>query len=160
MIQVGERVPEVSVYALGDGGPEPVNVGLRFRDKKVVLFAVPGAYTPTCHKEHFPGYIERAEELATKGVDEVFCLSVNDPFVMDAWARELGAGGKVVMLADGNGVLTRAMGLDIDLSDAGLGVRSKRYSAVIDDCVVTELNVENDPSAHTVCSAVHLLTQL
>ena len=159
MIAVGAHIPDVTLFEFADG-PKPVQSGAVLGRGKIAVFGLPGAYTPTCHKEHLPGFIAHAGDLKGKGVTEIVCVSVNDPFVMKSWGRELDAGGKVRMLSDGNGELTRALGLDVDLSDAGLGMRSKRYSMLLDGGVVKELNVEDDVSAHTICSAVHLLTQL
>ena len=159
MIAVGGRIPEVTLFDFKDG-PKPLQSNVVLGIGKIAVFGLPGAYTPTCHKEHLPGFVSRAGDFKNKGVTEIVCVSVNDPFVMDAWGRELGAGGKVRMLSDGNGDLTRALGLDADLSGVGLGTRSKRYSMLLDGGVVKEFNVEDDVSAHTICSAVHLLTQL
>ena len=128
--------------------------------KKVVLFAVPGAYTPTCHKTHLPGYLANADSIKGKGVDEIVCLSVNDPFVMSAWGNDLNAGGKVTMLPDGNGALTKALGLEMDGSGAGLGTRSKRFSMTIEDGVVKSLEVEEKASEVTVSGAESCLVSL
>lgn len=160
MIGIGDGIPDATLYRLGPSGPEPVDAKDVFAGNKVALFAVPGAYTPTCHNEHLPGYLQSAAALAAKGIQRIVCIAVNDPFVMDAWGRELGVGDRVLLLADGNAAFTTAMGLEIDLAAAGLGVRSRRYSAIVDDGVVTELNVEDDPGAHTICSAAHMLGQL
>lgn len=160
MIQVGDRIPDAMLYRMSTDGPTAVSTAAAFGGKRVALFGLPGAYTPTCHREHLPGYVERATELRAKGVDEIACVSVNDPFVLEAWSRDLGAAGSVSMLSDSDAALARAMGLDVDLSAAGLGVRCKRYSALVDDGVVRELNVEEDVSALTVCSASHFLTLL
>lgn len=152
-ISVGDQFPSVTVKRLGDGGMEDVDTGALTKGRKVVLFGVPGAYTPTCHKEHLPGYINRADDLKSKGVDEIVCLSVNDPFVMKAWGEETGASGKVTMLPDGNGAITEALGLGVDMSGAGLGTRCKRFSMVVDDGKVTTLNVEENPGKLDVSSA-------
>jgi peroxiredoxin len=141
-IKVGDKVPSVTVKRLGAGGLEDVDTGALFQGRKVVLFSVPGAYTPTCSAEHLPGYVARAEAIKAKGVDEIVCLAVNDPWVMQAWGDAHGASGKVTMLPDGNGEFTKALGLEQDLSGATLGVRGKRFSMIIDDGVVKSLEVE------------------
>ena len=144
-IAVGDRVPDVKVFTFGDRGPEATTSGEVLGGGKVVLFGVPGAFTPTCSDHHLPGFVLRAEELAAKGVDKVVCVSVNDPFVMGAWGQDQNVGDSVVMLADGNGELTAAMGLTMDGSGFGLGARSQRYAAIIDDGVVSWLAVEPGP---------------
>lgn len=141
-IAAGEKVPDVEIWTTGNEGPESVRTGEILGKGTVVLFGVPGAFTPTCSDFHLPGYLVRSEELRAKGVDTIACVSVNDPYVMDAWRRSQGVGKTVVMLADGNGAFTREMGLETDKSGAGLGVRSQRYAAVIKDGVVTDLFVE------------------
>lgn len=141
-IQVGDKIPEVTLKWLTSSGMADVNTRELFQGRKVVLFSVPGAYTPTCSKEHLPGFISRADEIKAKGVDEIVCLAVNDPFVMQAWGNEQGAEGKVTMLPDGNGKLTEALGLTQDISVAGLGIRGKRFSMLVEDGVVKSLNVE------------------
>lgn len=141
-INVGDKVPAVTLKRLGEGGLEAVNTGEFFAGRSVVLFSVPGAYTPTCSQTHLPGFIENADALKARGVDEIVCLAVNDPFVMAAWADAQGAGDAVTMLPDGNGEFTKAMGLDQDISAAGLGVRGKRFAMVIEDGVVKSLDIE------------------
>jgi len=141
-IAIGETLPTVDLYRMGDKGPEKVSSAELFTGRKTVLFAVPGAFTPTCSQAHLPGYVARADELAAKGVDQIVCLSVNDAFVMDAWGRQQNAGENILMIADGSGDFTRAVGLELDLSDRGLGKRSQRYAMVVDDGVVTRLSVE------------------
>lgn len=144
-IAVGDRIPDVKVFTFGDKGPETTTSTDVLGQGKVVLFGVPGAFTPTCSDHHLPGFVLRAEELRAKGADEVVCLSVNDPFVMGAWGEDQGANGKVVMLADGNGELTGALGLAMDGTGFGLGSRSRRFAAILDDGVVTWLAVEPGP---------------
>ena len=144
-IAVGDKIPDVEVKTMGAEGPQSVRTGEVLGTGKVVLFAVPGAFTPGCSKIHLPGYVQHGDELKAKGVSTIACVAVNDPWVMQAWADAQGASGKIVMLADGNGEFTRAMGLDVDLSVAGLGSRSQRYAAVIDDGVITSLDVEPNP---------------
>jgi glutaredoxin/glutathione-dependent peroxiredoxin len=141
-IAVGDRVPDVEVRVMGEKGPEPVRTGDILGTGKVVLFAVPGAFTPTCSDHHLPGYVVRAEDLRAKGVDRVVCVSVNDAFVMGAWAKAQRVGDTVMMVADGNGEFTKAMGLEMDGSAVGLGPRSQRYAAIIEDGVFTALLVE------------------
>ncbi|HLI45255.1 MAG TPA: peroxiredoxin [Acidimicrobiales bacterium] len=141
-IAVGDKLPDVEVRTMGTDGPTTVRTSEALGSGKVVLFAVPGAFTPGCSKVHLPGYIENYDELKAKGVDVVACVAVNDAWVMQAWAESQGAAGKILMLADGSGDFTRAMGLEADLSGAGLGIRSRRYAAVIEDGTVTSLEVE------------------
>jgi glutaredoxin/glutathione-dependent peroxiredoxin len=144
-IAVGDRVPDVKVFTFGDKGPEATTSTEVLGSGKVVLFGVPGAFTPTCSDHHLPGFVLRAEELRAKGAEKVVCMSVNDPFVMGAWGRDQNAGDAVVMLADGNGDLTGALGLAMDGSGFGLGSRSQRFAAILDDGVVTWLAVEPGP---------------
>jgi peroxiredoxin len=158
-IKVGDKIPSATLMQMRDGGPKPVTTSELFDGKKVVLFALPGAFTPTCSAKHLPGFIQHAAEIKAKGVDTIACLSVNDAFVMGAWGDQQGAGDKVVMLADGNGDFTRALGLEMDGSRFGMGKRSQRYSMVVDNGVVKELNVE-EPGAFAVSSAEHVMKQL
>ena len=144
-IAIGDRIPDVEVRVMGAKGPEPVRTGDILGKGKVVLFAVPGAFTPTCSDHHLPGYLVRAEDLRVKGVDRVVCVSVNDAFVMGAWGKAQRVGDAVTMVADGNGEFTKAMGLEMDGSVVGLGQRSQRYAAIIDDGVITALFVEPSP---------------
>jgi peroxiredoxin len=144
-IQVGDRIPDVTVRVMRDDKPEPVQTLDVLGKGKVVLFAVPGAFTPGCSKIHLPGYVANKAALKEKGVDTIACISVNDAWVMDAWGREHGVGDDILMLADGSGEFTKAMGLDADLGGAGMGVRSQRYAAVLDNGVLTELQVEPKP---------------
>lgn len=155
-IKVGDRIPSVTLMQMTDKGPGPVTTDDLFGKKKVVLFAVPGAYTPTCSARHLPGYVDHAGDFKQKGVDAIVCLSVNDAFVMGAWGKEQNAAGKVQMVADGNGDLTKKLGLEMDASKFGMGVRSQRYAAVIEDMVVKKLEVE-EPGAFKVSSADHML---
>jgi len=142
-IKVGDTLPaDLKLKEMGEGGPKDVTVGEVFKGRKVVLFAVPGAFTPTCSMKHLPGFVEKASVIRQKGVDDVVCVSVNDAFVMGAWGDQQGAKGKVRMLADGNGELTRALGLSVDASGYGMGTRSKRYAMIVDDGRVAELLVE------------------
>ena len=144
-IEVGDQIPDVTVQTFADGKPEPVQTADVLGKGKVVLFAVPGAFTPGCSKIHLPGYVQNAAALKAKGVDTIACIAVNDAWVMDAWGRDQGVGDDIIMLADGSGEFTKSLGLDVDLSGAGLGMRSRRYAAVIDNGVVTDLQVEPKP---------------
>jgi peroxiredoxin len=158
-IQVGDKIPEVTLKWLTPSGMAEVNTGELFKGRKVVLFSVPGAYTPTCSKEHLPGFIARADEIKAKGIDDIVCLAVNDPFVMQAWGNEQGAEGKVTLLPDGNGTFTNALGLTQDISVAGLGVRGKRFSLLVEDGVVKSVDVE-DGKGVTVSGADQCLVKL
>ena len=158
-IKVGDKVPSATLMQMKDGGPKPVKTDDLFAGKKVVLFALPGAFTPTCSAKHLPGFVQNADALKKKGVDAIACLSVNDAFVMGAWGEAQQAGDKVMMLADGNGDFTRAVGLEMDGSRFGMGKRSQRYSMLVDNGVVKELNIE-EPGAFAVSSAEHVLGQL
>lgn len=158
-IKAGDKLPEATFMEMGKDGPGPVASADVFGGKTVALFAVPGAFTPTCSAKHLPGYLENAEQLAAKGVDEIVCTAVNDVFVMGAWGESAGAAGKVRMLADGNGAFTAALGLELDASGFGMGQRSQRYSMIVKDGVVTELNVE-DGGEFKVSSADYMLGQL
>ena len=141
-ISKGDKVPAVDVFTMGAEGPQKVNTGEVLGSGKVVLFAVPGAFTPGCSKVHLPGFVQQANELTDKGVDTIACIAVNDAFVMGAWGEDQQVGDSITMLADGNGEFTEAMDLVMDGSGFGLGTRSKRYAAIIDDGVVTDLFVE------------------
>ncbi len=158
-IQVGGKIPSLTLKSMTAEGIQDVSTDDLFGGKKVVLFAVPGAFTPTCSAKHLPGFVEHADAIRAKGVDEIACLSVNDAFVMGAWGEQHGAAGKVTMLADGNGEFSRALGLDFDGSNFGMGVRSQRYAAVVEDGVVTHLAVEK-PMAFEVSSAEAILEAL
>ncbi len=152
-IKIGDTLPDTTFTVMTAEGPKPVNSADLFKGKKVALFAVPGAYTPTCHKAHMPGFVDRVAEIKAKGVDEVACTAVNDVFVMSAWGKDSGAEGKITMLADGSADFAKALGLEIDLTKHGLGVRSKRYAMLVDNGVVKVLNIEDAPPAHGVSSA-------
>jgi len=159
-IQVGDRVPDVALLTLDpQGQPRPVSTAELFRGKRAVLIAVPGAFTPTCSDHHLPGYVLRAEEILAKGVELIACVAVNDPFVMGAWGKARGTGGKVLMVADGNGDFARAMGLEVDLSRFGLGRRSQRYAALVEDGTVRALHVEQ-PGKLEVSTADAILADL
>lgn len=158
-ISVGDKLPDATFMEMTANGPEPRSTEDVFAGKKIALFAVPGAYTPTCSAKHLPGFVERQGDLAAKGVDEIVCTSVNDVFVMGAWSEANGADGKVRMLADGNGAFAAAIGLEMDASGFGMGQRSQRYSMLVEDGTVKELNVEQG-GGFEVSSADYLLGQL
>jgi peroxiredoxin len=141
-IAVGDKIPDVKVQVPGPEGPAPVQTGELLGRGKVVLFGLPGAFTPTCSDHHLPGFVLRADDLLAKGVDRIACVSVNDAFVMKAWGEANEVGEKVTLVADGSATLTTALGLEVDLTGGGLGIRSKRYAAILDDGVVTDLAVE------------------
>ena len=158
-IQIGDRVPSVNLVKASAEGPQPVSSDDFFAGRRVALFSVPGAFTPTCSARHLPGFVERADELKAKGVDEIACTAVNDAFVLGAWAQNGEAGDKVTMLADGNGDFARAIGLEFDAGKFGMGRRSQRYSMVVNDGVVEQINVE-EPGAFNVSSADYMLERL
>ena len=158
-IKVGDKVPSATLREMTADGPKPVSTDDLFAGKKVALFALPGAFTPTCSAKHVPGFVQNSAALKEKGIDTIACVSVNDAFVMGAWSKDQGASDKVRMLADGNGEFTRAVGLVMDGSKFGMGERSQRYSMVVDNGVVKSLNVEQ-PGAFEVSSAEHMLGQL
>ena len=159
-LSVGDRIPDVTLMRMTGEGPAPVGSGEALGSGTVVLFAVPGAFTPTCSDHHLPGYVLRADELRAKGVDTVACVAVNDVFVLNAWGDSVGAGDKVVMLGDGNGEFAAAAGLELDGRAFGLGTRSQRYAAILEDGVVRQLMVEPDPLAVTVSSVDAVLDAL
>ena len=158
-IKVGDKIPSATLMQLKGGAPQPVKTDDLFAGRKIALFALPGAFTPTCSAKHLPGYVQHADHLRQKGIDAIGCLSVNDAFVMGAWGENQGAGEKVMMLADGNGDFTRALGLEMDATKYGMGKRSQRYSMIVDDGVVKQLNVE-ETGAFGVSSAEHMMQQL
>ena len=157
-IQVGDRLPDVPLAIAGEEGPQPTTTGEFFGGKKVALFAVPGAFTPTCSARHLPSYVEKADDLKGAGIDEIACISVNDPFVMSAWGSRDGS-EDITMLADGNGQFAEAIGLSMDGAKFGMGKRSQRYSMIVNDGVVEQLNVEA-PGEYRASSAEYLLDQL
>ena len=157
-ISKGDKLPDVTLVKATAEGPEKVESGEFFAGKKVALFSVPGAFTPTCSAKHLPGFVEKAAELKAKGVDEIACTAVNDPFVMGAWNDSAGS-ADITMLADGNGAFAEALGLTMDGSAFGLGMRGQRFSMIVDDGVVSELNVEA-PGDFKVSSADYMLGQL
>jgi len=165
-IKPGDTLPEATLYEYIDTeregcsvGPNAFKVSDQVRGRKIVIFGLPGAFTPTCSAQHVPGYVREADALRAKGVDEIWCVSVNDAFVMGAWGREQGAQDKVRMMADGSGEFTRALGLELDLTARGMGVRSNRYSMLVDDGVVKSVSVEA-PGKFEVSDAKSMLAQL
>jgi len=158
-IQKGDKLPNGNLGTMGESGPSVLETDSFFKGKKVLLFSVPGAFTPTCSARHLPGFIQSAEDLKAKGVDLIVCTAVNDVFVMDAWGKAQNAEGKVMMLADGNGDFVKALGLELDARGFGMGPRGQRFSMIINDGVIEELNIE-EPGAFNVSSAEHALGQL
>ena len=158
-IKVGDKLPDVTLIKATDAGPDAVSSTSFFAGRKVALFSVPGAFTPTCSAKHLPGYLDKLDDLKAKGVDEVACTAVNDAFVLGAWSKSNNADGKVTMLADGNAEFAKAIELTMDGSKFGLGLRGQRYSMLVEDGVVTQLNVEA-PGEFKVSSAEHMLEQL
>ena len=158
-IKSGDTLPEATFTTPTQNGPEAVTAADFFKGRRVALFSVPGAFTPTCSAKHLPSYIEKADELKAKGVDEIACTAVNDAFVMGAWAKSAGAEGKVTMLADGNAAFAKAVGLEMDGARFGMGTRGQRFSMLINDGVVEQLNVEG-PGEYKVSSAEYMLGQL
>jgi peroxiredoxin len=158
-IKVGDKVPSATLMQMKGGAPQPLKTDDLFSGKKVVVFALPGAFTPTCSAKHLPGFVQHADDFKKKGVDAIACISVNDAFVMGAWGENQSVGDKVLMLADGNGDFTRALGLEFDGSKFGMGKRSQRFAMIVDNGVVTHLDVE-EPGAFSVSSAEHVLQQL
>jgi peroxiredoxin len=159
-INVGDRLPSVTLKQLTSEGVKEFTTDEIFRGKRIVLIAVPGAFTPACSQRHLPGYVDKAADIKAKGIDEIACVAVNDAFVMGAWGRDQKAEGKVRMLADGSGDFARALGLELDLSKGGLGIRSKRYSMLVEDGVVKSLNVEQQPGQVEASGAEAMLRAL
>jgi peroxiredoxin len=159
-IKVGDRLPEAKFRVLTAEGPAWKTSDEVFKGKKVVLFAVPGAFTPTCHKNHLPGFLKNGDAIKAKGIDTIAVTAVNDPFVMDAWKKASGAEGKIEFLADGNGDFAKALDMTLDGSGNGLGLRSKRYSMVVDNGVVKTLNIEEAPGKADLSGADTLLKQI
>ena len=159
MIKVGDRLPEAEFITMTGDGTQRFTTGTVFAGRKVVLFAVPGAFTPTCSMNHLPGFVKEADAIKAKGADTIACTAVNDVHVMNAWSRQSGADGKILMLADGNGAFAKAVGLEFDLTAHNMGHRSKRYSMIVEDGVVKALNVEDKPGVN-VSGAESVLQQL
>ena len=159
-IEIGQRLPEGRLTVMGENGPEPKTVAEVFGGRTVLLFAVPGAFTPTCHRNHMPGYVEHADAIRAKDVDAVACMSTNGAFVLDHWADATGAKGRIEMLSDGNADFVRAIGLDLDASGLGLGTRAHRFAMLVEDGVVKDLVVEPSPAELGVASAESMLAKL
>ncbi|MDI3324764.1 peroxiredoxin [Pontibacterium granulatum] len=153
MIQVGDSIPEVTVQTMGEKGPENVSSTALFADQKIVLFAVPGAFTPTCSAAHLPGYVVKADEILAKGVDRIICMAVNDAFVMDAWGKASNA-DQILMVADGNGEFATALGLEADFHNFHMGLRSKRFAMVVENGVVKTLAVDEKGLEKTAAEAI------
>lgn len=159
-IAKGDKIPSVKLKKLEEGGLQEIDFAEYIKGRRVVIFGVPGAFTPVCTTQHVPGFAEHEDEFAAKGIDEIICLAVNDPFVMNHWARETGVAGKVTMVPDGNAELTTAMGLELDLSDVGLGTRSQRYSMIAKDGVVEHIEIEQNPGELQMAAAEACLARL
>lgn len=159
MIKVGDTIPQATLVAATPDGPKDITTAKLFEGRKVVLFAVPGAFTPTCSARHMPGFLQNAEAMHAKGVDQIACIAVNDPFVMGAWAKDQEVGDRVLMLSDGMAEFTKALGLELDLSARGLGIRSSRYAMIVENGTVTLLNVEQ-PGGFDVSRAEVVLAAL
>jgi glutaredoxin/glutathione-dependent peroxiredoxin len=159
-IQVGERLPQASFRIMTADGPKSKTTDEIFKGRKVVLVAVPGAFTPTCHRNHLPGYVAKADEIRSKGVEAIVVTAVNDVFVLDAWSKASGTGPDIEFLADGNGDFAKALGLSMDGSGIGFGTRSQRYAMLVDDGVVRVLNVEDSPGKADISGAENLLKSL
>ncbi|MGB6452328.1 MAG: peroxiredoxin [Steroidobacteraceae bacterium] len=158
-IKAGDRMPQGTLKTMTQDGPKDVATDELFKGKKVVLFSVPGAFTPTCDAKHLPGFLQRAADLKAKGVDTIACMAVNDVFVMNAWGKSAGAGDKVLMLADGNGDYAKALGLTMDASRFGMGVRGQRFAIVVDNGIARQVHVEG-PGEFKVSAAEHVLAHL
>lgn len=159
-ISVGDKMPEATFNVMTAEGPGQMTSAELFDGRKVVIFAVPGAFTPTCHMKHLPGFISNADALKAKGVDTIACVSVNDVFVMNAWAEQSGAKNKITFLADGSANFTKAIGMDLDASGFGMGIRSKRYAMLVDNGVVKVINEEDAPGKAEISSAEEILKVL
>jgi glutaredoxin/glutathione-dependent peroxiredoxin len=158
-IKAGDKIPSATLMHMGEKGPEAITTDKLFSGRKVVVFAVPGAFTPTCSARHLPGFVQHSEEIKRKGIDEIVCLSVNDAFVMNAWGKDQNAAGKVHMVADGNGEFAKKMGLELDASKFGMGPRSQRYAMLVENGTVKKLFVE-EAGAFSVSSAENILSNI
>lgn len=159
-IKTGDQLPDASFTVLGPDGPKPLSAHDYFKGRRIALFAVPGAFTPTCHKSHLPGFLAKVSELRSKGIDAIAVTAVNDVWTLDAWLDASKAKGQIDALADGSGHFAKALGLDLDLSEHGLGLRSKRYSMIVNAGKVERLNIEENPGVAETSSAATLLSQL
>lgn len=158
-IKAGDRIPDATLMHMTDKGPQPITTRDLFKGKKVVLFSVPGAFTPTCSAKHLPGFVQNSDKLRAKGIDNIVCVAVNDAFVMNAWGKDQAVSGKVQMVADGNAEFAKKLGLELDASKYGMGTRSQRFAMVVEDGTVKKLFVE-EPGAFKVSSAEHVLENL
>ncbi|MDP1682234.1 MAG: peroxiredoxin [Burkholderiales bacterium] len=158
-IKIGDKLPNGTLYEMSEEGPKPVAVADLVKGKRVVIFGLPGAYTPTCSALHVPGYVAQADQLKARGIDQIVCLSVNDAFVMGAWGKDQKVGDKVRMLGDGSAAFTKALGLELDLTERGMGMRCQRFSMLLDDGVVKSLSIEA-PGKFEVSDAQTMLTSL
>ena len=159
-IKVGDKLPEVTFRVMTENGPEPRSTGEIFKGKRVVLFGVPGAFTPTCHKNHLPGYLTNLDAIKAKGIDDIAVTAVNDPFVMKAWAESTGGMGKITFLSDGSAEFAQASGLSLDMTARGLGIRNQRFSMLVDDGEVKLLNIEETPGTADKTGAEAMLNQI
>ncbi|MGI9371060.1 MAG: peroxiredoxin [Hyphomicrobiales bacterium] len=159
-IQPGEKIPDTILMCMTDEGPQPMKAHDIFGGRKAVLFAVPGAFTPTCHNQHVPGYLAHMKDFEAKGVDLIACVTVNDVFVVDAWARQLNAKDKIMFLGDGNGDFAKAVGLDQDFTPFSMGVRSQRYAMILDDCTLKALHIEEAAAQAVQSGAEAMLAEL
>lgn len=159
-IKTGDKIPAITLKRLGAEGMEDIDIAAHIAGKKVVIFGAPGAFTPSCDQQHLPGYVENADAIRAKGVDEIICIAVNDPFVIDHWGKTAGAEGKVTMIPDGNAALTKALGLDFDGSGFGLATRSKRFAMIVNDGVVESLDIEEKPSDVALSGAQACMVKL
>lgn len=158
-IKIGDQLPNGTLFEMSEEGPKPIAVADLVQGKRVVIFGLPGAFTPTCSALHVPGYVAQADQLKARGIDQIVCLAVNDAFVMGAWGKDQKAGGKVRMLGDGSAVFTKAIGLELDLTERGMGLRCQRFSMLVDDGVVKSLNIEA-PGKFEVSDAQSMLNSL
>ena len=159
-ISVGDKLPDATFTIMAEEGPQERKSSDLFSDRKVVVFAVPGAFTPTCHNNHLPGFVEHADAIKAKGIDEIAVVSVNDVFVMDAWKNAVNCGDTITFLADGSGAFAQAIGMSLDLTERGLGLRSLRYAMIVDNGTVTAINIDDVPSNATASSAENILAAL
>lgn len=159
-IKIGDKIPAITLKRFGPGGMEDVDIAAYVKGRKVVIFAVPGAFTPTCSQKHLPSYVQNADQIKAKGISEIICLAVNDAFVMKHWGESVGANGKVTMLADGSAAFTTAIGMTLDLTAKGLGIRSQRYSMIVEDGIVKDLQTEPAAGEMVVSGADVCLTRL
>lgn len=159
-LSVGDRIPKVTLYEPGEDGPNPVSTDELFSRRKIVLVGMPGAFTPTCHRNHLPGFLENHDSILERGVNEILLLTTNDTYVLRAWAKATGAEGRIRFVSDGNAEFVRATGLDLDRTERGMGTRAKRFALIVEDGVVTSVATEDTPGQTTVSSAAQILEAL